>query len=107
MRREVAKSFVYCIQERGRDAYGPVKVGIARDPRQRLDNLQVGNPVKLAIFGCIGPFTDKEAHRIEVELHMDMARHRIRGEWFSGLALPIFEDALSGYGCKLHAVKLR
>ncbi len=107
MAGETPKTFVYCVQERGRDAFGPIKVGRARDPRQRLDNLQVGNPVQLALYGCIGPFTDTDAARIETEIHMDMSRHRIRGEWFSGIALSFFDEALSGYGCRLESVKLR
>ena len=95
------KSYVYCIQERSRDANAPIKIGIARSPEQRLTNMQVGNPMLLAIYGLIGPMSDADAAILENEIHINMSKHRIRGEWFSGRALSVFDKAQRKHGVTL------
>ena len=87
------KTYVYCVQEQSRDAFGPIKIGIAVNIETRLINLQVGNPMPLAVYGLIGPMPAQSARRLEENLHCSMSAHRIRGEWFSGRALPLFEKA--------------
>lgn len=65
--------FVYFIRCGG----GPIKIGVARDPLRRLDNLQCGNLVDLTLERVIlaGP-------EFEAWLHREWKRARVRGEWF-------------------------
>ncbi len=100
------KTFVYCIQERSRDAAAPIKVGMAQDPRQRLANLQVGNPMRLALYGLIGPLTSLDAGALECDLHTAMSKYRIRGEWFTGDAIHLFDDKQAEHGVDIGKVSL-
>lgn len=68
--------FVYFVQE-GDD--GPVKIGTAIDPEQRLAGLQGGNPRQLTIRHIIpGDWT------VENSLHLRFHESRLIGEWFGG-----------------------
>lgn len=78
MVRSVDLDFVYIIGVKGRDV---VKVGWAKNPRQRLKDLQAGCPDELFIkkvFAC-PPGT---AQQYEKNLHRKLDDYRIRGEWF-------------------------
>lgn len=56
---------------------GPIKIGWARDPQQRLQALQVGNPAELSILGVV-----ERAWEFEQETHIRLEPWRVRGEWF-------------------------
>lgn len=71
-------SFVYVVSE---GANGPVKVGVAKRPRQRLAELQIGNPRKLKLAGSWLAETRSRAIGVEFEVHAEMKRYRLRGEW--------------------------
>ena len=58
------------------------KIGKARDPAQRLKELQTGNPFALKLIGCIRCLSDGHAFEIEKALHAKFRNQRIRGEWF-------------------------
>ena len=66
---------LYFIQEGMR---GPIKIGLSKDPQERLKALQTGNSKKLRMLWYIEPKT------LEVEsiLHKAFDEHRICGEWF-------------------------
>lgn len=66
---------VYVIQHQ----LGPVKIGIAQDPKHRLSELQVSCPFDLKIKK-----TRSTPHAKEVEkfLHVHFRRYHLRGEWF-------------------------
>jgi hypothetical protein len=66
--------FVYFIQA-GHD--GPIKIGFAVDPAERLAMLQTGNHVELFLAAAMPGGID-----LEQELHARFAEGRIRGEWF-------------------------
>lgn len=81
------------VQPRGADAYsvyfigagnGAVKVGHARRPVDRLDDLQVGAYAALEIQAVIRVQDKLDARRMEAELHAKLkaAGRHIRGEWF-------------------------
>jgi hypothetical protein len=57
---------------------GPIKIGVARDPAERLRRVQTGYPFKLRITN-LRPGGLREEGR----LHKRFRRHRIRGEWFA------------------------
>lgn len=67
-------SFVYFIQA---GYSGPVKIGVAYDPVERMKELQVGNHQELRLVGIqLGtPSDEKQLHGFFADLH-------IRGEWF-------------------------
>lgn len=66
-------TFVYFIGA----AIGPIKIGIAEQPRTRLKILQTSYPYDLSILAMTpGP------RSLEMEYHRKFAMHRLRGEWF-------------------------
>lgn len=68
--------YVYFIQAGGND--GPIKIGIASDPDERLGNMQIGNHEELFMLAVV-PGTVA----MERDLHDRFAAGRIRGEWFA------------------------
>ena len=80
------KRYVYFIKEKI-GMYAPVKIGYATDVQRRLDDLQIGNSRTLEIVATIGPITLEHAKAIEIGLHDKFRKHRIRGEWFTGVVL--------------------
>jgi hypothetical protein len=65
---------VYAIQA-GMD--GPVKIGVSVAPLSRMAQMQTGMPETLRILAFIPGTRDDERN-----LHVRLAKHRIRGEWF-------------------------
>ena len=60
---------------------GSVKLGISRDPVQRVKQLQTGNDCPLELIAyrkADNGFADERA------IHQENSQHHIRGEWFSG-----------------------
>lgn len=72
-------SSLYIISE-GDD--GPIKIGVSRNPRTRLTDLQIANPRQLTIFVTY-TFVEEIAYECEVRLHEELAERRVRGEWFN------------------------
>ena len=66
---------VYLI--RGND--GKYKIGIAKNPTQRIKQLQTGNSDKLEI---IETYQSENASKIESSLHHQYGHVRNEGEWF-------------------------
>lgn len=69
---------------------GPVKIGWAVDPKQRLAALQTAHHEKLLILRVI----DGEQAE-EQELHRRFSQHRIRGEWFRFVDAMLAPDPLA------------
>ncbi len=59
-----------------------IKVGVASHLRNRMVNLQVGNPHKVEILHSISSSTEEEARKIESEIHELFIRTHLNGEWF-------------------------
>lgn len=72
--RYVDQDVVYFIQA-GMD--GPIKIGFARDPWKRLEELQPGNPYALYLRATL-----PGGRRTEAKLHQRFAHLRLVGEWF-------------------------
>src|SRR5262245_47298256 len=66
--------FVYFIRS---GTAGPIKIGVADDPRERVVKLQIGNPEELTLLAYMPGGT-----ALEARLHRRFRRSRIRGEWF-------------------------
>ena len=62
---------------------GPIKIGISKDPEQRVIDLQTGNPYTLVLFGFsqVGSFA--AAKTLEASVHAVLAASRLVGEWFA------------------------
>lgn len=71
------KAYVYVIAA-GEEA---VKVGRARDPKQRLRELQTSHYQRLSIVHVRG-FSEVEAAALERRAHQVLAEYRMTGEWF-------------------------
>jgi hypothetical protein len=84
----MATGHVYVIEAEG----GPVKIGIARDPHQRLATLRTAAPLPLRI-AHIEAVEEKSAAHIEKQAHRALAPHRLHGEWFATTAT-IARDAI-------------
>lgn len=72
-----SEGFVYFIR-----AAGAVKVGWAKDPEQRLRELQTGNPDRMVLLRVI-----PAEKTLEGDLHQYYAPWRLNGEWFALLGL--------------------
>jgi hypothetical protein len=57
---------------------GPVKIGKAKNPQERLTLLNVGCPEELRLLGSAG-WPDEQ----ERVIHRILRTHRVRGEWFA------------------------
>lgn len=60
----------------------PVKVGIARDPNERLSNLQIGCPDELTLHHTIR-LPAGSVQEVETATHQALKEHHRRGEWFN------------------------
>lgn len=60
---------------------GAVKIGIAKDAKSRMGEIQTGCPDRLTLF-CFFPAPDGHARSIEKECHRRLAASRKNGEWF-------------------------
>jgi hypothetical protein len=57
--------------------FGAVKLGITRDPRDRLRELQTSNAEPLRLVAAWRSFREEER-----QIHEEFADLRLRGEWF-------------------------
>lgn len=71
------KPWLYFIQEGGDD--GLVKVGLAKNPRRRVGELQTGNGRKLRIIAAM---PDADEH-IEAMVHGKLRQGWCSGEWYT------------------------
>ncbi len=79
---KLSARYVYVIartDRRGRPV-GPTKIGITKDPRQRLRTLQTANPRPLVLCKT---FRVLRAAELEREVHRRLSRFRMKGEWFA------------------------
>ena len=75
-------SYLYFIRAGKRG--NPIKIGIADDVDQRLDQLQTGNHCKLYLITKIKADSRQHAESMEKWMHHRFKRKNIRGEWFKG-----------------------
>jgi len=73
---------------------GKYKIGIAKNPTQRIKNLQTGNSDRLTI---IETYQSENASKIETTLHNHFRHVRNHGEWFD---LSISEEVSFIERCK-------
>lgn len=59
-----------------------VKIGVAASLPNRIKQLQTGNPRKLYAMFIIGTKTQKEALKVESDLHKIFSEKQCIGEWF-------------------------
>lgn len=60
-----------------------IKIGMAASLSNRIKQLQTGNPRKLCAMFIIVTDTQKEALKIESDLHKIFSKKQCVGEWFS------------------------
>lgn len=70
-----------------------VKIGYAQDVWARLSELQCGNPFELRVLSFLPGGREAEG-----AIHVALASHRVRGEWFNlgDDPLKVFMDAYRG-----------
>lgn len=73
----VEGSFLYVVQ----GTHDLVKIGVSKDPNERLAALQTGSPFPLAMPYIVA--TPGSGFDIEAEAHRLLDSHRVQGEWFS------------------------
>lgn len=74
---EIARQFVYVIA-----APSTTKVGRARNPSERVRQLQGGCADPLTVCMTFGPMPTLEAAAVERFAHALLAAMRLQGEWF-------------------------
>ena len=63
---------------------GTIKIGISKNPTERLKQLQTGNANKLQL---IKVYDVEEDHHWEKRLHKMFWQNRLKGEWFKLIPL--------------------
>lgn len=71
----VPDTWLYFIQA---GSTGPIKIGVAKHPLERMKTLQTASPVEL-FFRAL----EWSSAGVERDLHRIFAAHRVRGEWFA------------------------
>lgn len=77
--------FVYAIREKDT---GNIKLGISRDPKQRLKQLQTGNSSQLEL---VAYRKAENRYRDERAIHAAADAHRLHGEWFSSSVIGVMQ----------------
>lgn len=77
---EMKDVYVYAMQE---VETGNIKLGVSKDPEQRLKQLQVGNSSTLKLVGYRAAPNGRKDEAMQHKLN---GVHHVRGEWFSGNA---------------------
>ena len=72
------KYYVYFIT----DGVGCVKIGMTGCIQARINELQTSNPHKLSLVCYHEVYGNKEAHKLETDLHKQFEHDRLCGEWF-------------------------
>lgn len=73
--------YVYFVRAGNR---GAIKIGVAKDVKKRIDELQIGNAFRLNVIACIPCDCRDQAVGLEQKIHRFFKKQRIRGEWFQG-----------------------
>lgn len=60
---------------------GCYKIGIARNPKSRLTDIQLANPFEVSLI-LTRTVRHEYAHLVETAVHQALCIHHIRGEWF-------------------------
>jgi hypothetical protein len=75
--------YVYLMQIEGMDIY---KIGHSKNPNQRLETVQTGNPFKVIL---VDSYKTKRATQVEAAMHNRYTSHKVNedemklmGEWF-------------------------
>lgn len=62
----------------------PVKIGMTKDPRKRLETIQTACPFKIVLYGAWElSFEDEMPSFVERAVHGSLKKYRLHGEWFS------------------------
>jgi len=85
---EAPNLYVYAIREQ---ETGKLKLGISKNPHQRMKQLQTANPNRLELVAAIpAPNRFKDESR----MHHEASEHRIHGEWFKSSAINSMEPMI-------------
>lgn len=97
-KRAKRKGSIYFIQS-GSD--GPIKIGYtANPPEKRRAELQIGSSTALTLLGAIPARRPDER-----QLHLELADHRLDGEWFAPAprVLALIAETLAGASRTFHS----
>ncbi len=71
------KRYVYVAKE---EISGRIKIGISKDPEQRIKALNTGNPEELILVAQFE--AKKKGYQSEKDVHSLLKEHKVRSEWF-------------------------
>jgi hypothetical protein len=60
----------------------PYKVGVSKNPRNRLQTLQTGHPERLQIHYTVET-RSRQPKLLETAVHRNIRQHNVNGEWFN------------------------
>ena len=61
----------------------PIKIGISKDCKNRLQSVNTHNPYKHKIYYVTSPLSEDMARKVEGVVFSKLCRSRLNGEWFS------------------------
>lgn len=76
----MSETYCYFIQSGKK---GAIKIGVSGDLKQRMAEMQTGNPYQLRLVFAVKCASRKIAEQMEGDLHYYFVSQRVRGEWFN------------------------
>ena len=89
-RKQKQAHYVYAISD---GAF--IKIGFAKDPTKRLNDLQTASPSELKLEATIRCERYSKAARLERRIHRKCGQFRVRGEWFTEEAMMVFDSYIN------------
>lgn len=95
----MGECFVYIMKSGNKR--GPIKIGVANNPEQRISMLQTGNPYPIQLLAKIPMPSRAAAYDLESWMHEQFDLARMEGEWFDSKRcnIKMALDAYPGKAC--------
>jgi hypothetical protein len=78
----IEKTFIYAIGFENDQEWIYIKIGkSSHRPDSRIKGLQTGNPFTLKLIDYV-EVNISDAYRIERDLHIELKKFKVKGEWF-------------------------
>jgi hypothetical protein len=97
------KCHLYAISFEGRF----IKFGIAVNPAQRLNELQVASPLELRLLAYVEVENTTVALETEKVVHLALARFHVRGEWFQSCPRTLAAAQFMERGSEFFAARMQ
>jgi len=97
--RSQKETYVYVVLELPVAGYAEeeqrfIKIGRTIDIERRLSQFKLCTPREYEVLDLFGPYENRKARNLEINLHKMCCEYRVRGEWFRHEAIDLVSDAM-------------